>query len=334
MLSIVVVAVSGWEWYLRKQGIPISYDNGDPLWADKRGQVYQPSSNATVFIGSSRIKYDLDIPTWESLTKTTAIQLACEGSNPNPVLQDLANDEQFKGNLVIDVTEGLFFSPQVGPTSERSTSVVQYFHKETPAQKAGFAINRALESQFVFLDQEDLSLPAILDQLPIPNRKGVRGGIFFPLDFSRTHFSRQSYMTDRFLSDTNISNKVTGIWSFYADMSKGHPPISGEPLHQLILTVKKCTDKIMARGGKVIFVRTPSSGPYQMGEEMGFPRKQYWDQLLAITGCKGIHYQDYPEMSHFVCPEWSHLAPKDAITFTQALVNAMGTNSGWSFAVK
>ena len=38
------------------------------------------------------------------------IQLAIEGNSPLPVLEDLAADENFKGNLVVDVTEGLFFS--------------------------------------------------------------------------------------------------------------------------------------------------------------------------------------------------------------------------------
>src|SRR5215213_11323421 len=105
---IVLCAIASWELWLRQKGYGIAYDDGKVLWSDKRGRVYQPSNEATVFIGSSRIKYDLDVELWRKLTGEDAVQLAVEGNSPRPVLNDLANDENFKGKLVIDVTEGLF----------------------------------------------------------------------------------------------------------------------------------------------------------------------------------------------------------------------------------
>jgi len=81
-LIIVVVIVGLWEIYLRSSGKKISYDDGPPLWSDKREMVYESSNEAVVFIGSSRIKYDLDIPTWNSITNIHAVQLAIEGSCP------------------------------------------------------------------------------------------------------------------------------------------------------------------------------------------------------------------------------------------------------------
>src|ERR1700676_244745 len=109
-LSLSVIALVSWEIYLRHTDLPISYDDNDALWADKRAMVYEPRDQATVFIGSSRIKYDLDIPTWEAITGDHAIQLANVGSSPRPVLEDLSNDTNFMGNLIIDITEDLFFS--------------------------------------------------------------------------------------------------------------------------------------------------------------------------------------------------------------------------------
>jgi hypothetical protein len=290
MVVLVVVSIVSWELYLRNSGLKISYDNLEPLWADKRAMVYEPADKAVVFIGSSRIKYDLDIATWEAITGTKAVQLACEGTNPVPILFDLADDENFKGNLVVDVTEGLFFSPLVGPNVERSDKVLKYYKEITPAQKAGFAINHTLESQFVFLDKEDLSLPALLDKLQIPSRKGVMMLPYFPVEFTRVNFGRQAYMTPKMLADTNIQKRVTDMWMMYSDMSKSFPPPGGDTLLQMIQTVKAATDKIKARGGKVLFVRTPSSGPYLMGEQMAFPRDKYWNKLLEVTGCPGVHF--------------------------------------------
>src|SRR4051794_22136442 len=89
MVVIVSASVICWEFYLRNKGIKIAYDDGPPLWSDKRAMVYEPADKATVFIGSSRIKFDLDIDTWERETGTKAIQLAVEGSTPIFVLENL-----------------------------------------------------------------------------------------------------------------------------------------------------------------------------------------------------------------------------------------------------
>src|SRR5258708_37416043 len=107
---LVVIVIGGWEIYLRHSGITISYDNGKELWADKRAMVYEPSGKTTVFIGSSRIKFDLDIDTWQQVTGRHAVQRAIEGSSPRPVLTDLGNDPGLKDQLVEHVTERILYS--------------------------------------------------------------------------------------------------------------------------------------------------------------------------------------------------------------------------------
>ncbi len=142
---IVIAVVLCYELCLRNTGVTVDYDDGAALWADKRAMVYEPSDKAIVFIGSSRIKYDLDQSTWKSLTNVEAIQLAIEGSCPRPVLADLANDPDFKGKLVVDVTEILFFS-MAPPNLETAIDNAEYFHERTPAQKVSFELNRVLAS--------------------------------------------------------------------------------------------------------------------------------------------------------------------------------------------
>src|SRR4051812_26627666 len=104
ILTVILVSLSlaGWEFYLRSKGVNVAYDDGEALWSDKRAMVYEPADKATVFIGSSRHKYDLDIATWKSITDDHPVQLAIEGESPLPVLDDLANDKNFKGKLVVD----------------------------------------------------------------------------------------------------------------------------------------------------------------------------------------------------------------------------------------
>lgn len=328
-LVLVITSLISWELYVRNKGFDTSFDDDPSLWADKRKMVYEPQDKSTVFIGSSRIKFDLDIPTWENTTGDHAIQLACVGSTPIPVLENLANDENFKGRLVIDVTEILFFStaPPNAATPEKN---IKFYKDRTPAQKASFMLSRILESNLVFLDKERLSLNAELSNLRIPNRPDVFEFPIFPPDFGRVRFNRQEYMTERFVADTVQQNQVKGIWEFFRKISK-EPPASGSKLDSILSVVKTSTDKIKARGGVVLFVRTPSSGPFLMGEKMGFPREKYWDRLLSFTGCTGIHFADYPAIAHFECPEFSHLSQPDAIIFTNHFINIVSQEKGWKF---
>ncbi len=147
-------------------------------------------------------------------------------------------------------------------------------------------------------------------------------------------------MTDQFVHDTTLRNKVIGIWEFFRTLGPPPPTSKREidsvekatfkEVDSLIIVIKKDCDKIKARGGKLLFVKIPSSGPMRFGENMAFPRDKYWDKLLATTECQGIHFADYPTLSHFECPELSHLSPPDAISFTKTIIKIM-QEKGWKF---
>jgi len=77
--------------------------------------------------------------------------------------------------------------------------------------------------------------------------------------------------------------------------------------------------KIRARGGQVIFVRFPHSGPLKELEDKATPRTAAWTRLMQETGAPNIYYSDHPELI-FDCPEWSHLTAADATEFSKRLV--------------
>lgn len=79
-------------------------------------------------------------------------------------------------------------------------------------------------------------------------------------------------------------------------------------------------DKIQNRGGRVIFIRCPSSGKLREMEAQFSPRPMFWEQILARTDAPGIHFEDHPSLADFSCPEWSHLTSEDATRFTQNLM--------------
>jgi hypothetical protein len=325
-LAIVLTFFISWELYLRQKGAVPDYDDNAELWAHTRAMVYEPADKATVFIGSSRIKYDLDIPTWESLTGKHAIQLAMVGSSPRPFLDDLANDPNFKGKLVVDVTEVLFFNLEP-PVVASPNEGISFYNKRTPAQKASFELDHKLESHLVFLNEGHYALNSLLGQLHIKDRPGVYPFLDFPAGFDLTLFNRQNKMNAEFVADTNQQNQVKAIWGLLKNDPT--PPLSGKPLDSVMLSVKNDVDKIKARGGEVIFVRTPSSGFFYMAEQHGYPRAAYWDKLLAVTGCKGIYFGDYPALAQLTCPEFSHLKPQDAVIYTKNIVDILQKEKGW-----
>src|SRR5258708_33047800 len=89
-LVMVIIFVACWEYYWRSRGFTTTYNDDKVLWAAKRKEVYKTPDQSTVFIGGSRIKFDLDIPTWKRLTGEEAIQLAIVGTPARLTLRDLA----------------------------------------------------------------------------------------------------------------------------------------------------------------------------------------------------------------------------------------------------
>lgn len=316
-LVLAVTFILGWEIFWRTRGFKATFNDDKALWANKRKEASLPKESTTVFIGSSRIKFDLDIPTWRAETGEEAVQLSLVGTSPLALLEDLANDENFAGKLVVDITEVLFFSKN--PAFHQSAKeAIEFFNKQTPSEKLSSQVNFALESQLAFLEERRFSLNALLNDLPLKNRPGVFVFPAFPKGFEWTTYDRQTYMSDMFLSNKADIDRQTAIWSALI-MGDPTPPVAGDDLIDIFNAVKVNVEKIESRGGRVIFVRTPSSGPMADAEEKKYPRDKYWDKLLAHTSSDGIHYRDYTETKDLICPEWSHLSPKDAILYTRQL---------------
>jgi hypothetical protein len=331
-LTLVFVFVVVWEWNSRQKGYETSFDDSAELWAEKRKEVYNDPNKTTVFVGSSRIKFDLDIPTWESLTGEKAVQLALTGSTPLHIIYDLAEDVKFKGKLVIDVTEPLFFS-EAPPYYKKPLNSLKYYKNETPTQNFSYKIGHFLESKFAFLNKEYLSINSLLFQVPLPPRQKIFEEPYFPPEFELTKANRQCYMADSFVKDTNLQKQMHNVWLTLLGAAKQMPPPKKENIEAIFTSVTDAVSKIKARGGEVIFVRTPSSGVFWEIEKEAFPRQAFWNKLLKISNTKGIHFEDYPETAGLICPEWSHLTPEDAIVYTKHFIKQLEEQE-WPIANK
>lgn len=332
-LFLVFCFMVGMEAYWRNRGFSATHNDDKILWSTQRKEIYLPADKATVFIGSSRIKFDLDIPTWKKLTGEEVIQLAIAGTSPRPILQDLANDESFKGKLIIDMMEPLFFSFNTFITEKFARESITYFFNETPAQEASAFINTELESRLALLEEGNFGLTTLLNDLQLPDRIGVFSFPSFPKEFVSSSFDRQTSINPMFLADTLLQKRQIENWIKLGALNRA-PGIKGDTLEAVFNEVKSAVNKIRTRGGSVVFVRPPSNGGYLETEKIVYPREQYWDALLAYVNAPGIHFADYPQTANFVCVEWSHLSPKDAKTYTRELVKILQEEKEWTFPKK
>lgn len=329
-IVIIVLFVACWELYWRSQSYEFSFNDDESRWAFTRKQVYDTSPARPVIIGSSRVKFDIHLSEWGEASGYEPVQLALVGTSPRPVLSDLANDPDFNGTVLIGVTEGLFFATDGSLMEERARKRITFYPKWSLSQQISFHMNSVLERAFVFLDDDRFTLNSLLKRIPIQSRPGVFVFPNFPLEMGYTLANRQEVFSQKFVSDTAVQHQVQNVWKFLGMTDSKYRAVSGDTLTHIIVSVKESVDKIKARGGKVLFLRMPSSDPVWSAEQQIFPRELYWDRLLKDTQSEGIHFADYPQLSKYKCPDWSHLTSDDTHAFTADLIKIIEAKTGWS----
>jgi hypothetical protein len=327
VITIVVIsATTAWELYCRSIGYAPTLNDNEDLWTLRRRAV---TPESIVIIGDSRAWFDLDLDELQRAFGKRPVQLAMPGACGYPILADLAKDESFHGTIICSVVPRLFFAPPGTPPMENGEKGVKRFHSQTPAQRASEYLAFPLEEHVAFLKQEDLTLGQLLGQLPIPNRPGALVPPHLPPYFQTVDRERRARMTEECARPgSELAKRIQQIW---IPLFTPPPPPTYIPKEQFMAKIGEAIqarfrdttaaiEKIRARGGKIVFVRFPHSGGLKELEDRDTPRAQTWDPLLKMTGAPGIYYSDFPELSTFNCPEWSHLSAGDSVEFTKRLV--------------
>lgn len=320
---IFIAVISSWELYWRFQGHKPNIEDDNALWAVQRAKVDKLTSNDVILFGSSRVLFDFQLDAWEAETGTRPVQLATAGASPLPAFRDLVENTNFKGTVIVGVTPGLFFSttyPLAFPW-KRIQSRVDYFFDRTYAQRINHTLSIPLQSSFAFLradDEEwadDLNLKALIARFKTGYRTKHKMPPFYR--FSDISIERNVTMSNKTAQDTAFASTIKRVWRFFG--STVPPPDKIATMAFFMEDVQN----FKARGGNLILVRCPSTGGVRVGENMGFPRAQYWDELVVATGVKSYHFEDYKQLKQLDCPEWSHLSAEGANIFTTEIAKIM-----------
>jgi len=316
-LALFLLLMTAWESYWRAFGAAPGYRNSDGAWAEQRRRIDTGEGGKTVLIGSSRMLFDVQLPEWERVTGERPIQLALEGTSPLPVLEDLAADPDFTGRLVMDTTPTSLF---LGGSNRRA-SVVPYYHKQSPSQRSGHWLSQhLLEPWFAFYDP-DFALPTVVRRQAWPDRPGLPRRILVR-KFSVQEIDRNTHLWQKVEDDPEYHALARRIWRLQLGLPQ--PMVDTDAKRRALR--EEVTGRIVAavaglraRGVQIVFVRPPSSGPWQEQEQRLTPRAVSWDALLQRTHVPGIHFEDYPQLQGDPLPEWSHLGAAGARRFTAAL---------------
>jgi hypothetical protein len=315
-LIIMFAGLIAWEYNARSWGYdPQYYIDSKGLWAVERRKIDSSDASTVVLIGASRIFFDLDLNTYEELTGKRPIQLALVGTNPRPILADLAKDEDFIGTLIVGITPGSFFRDGGG----RSGNMPEYYAKESPTQWLSQQLSMLIEPHLAFYDNENWPLFTLIERIPMQNRGGVfdpRMGVWYISDSTKDRNTKMFWKVEE---DPEYQHKAQMTWRGFMEMADKRGPADFD-LDIYMDGVVKDIDKIRSRGGDVVFIRPPSSGDYRPREARLQPRDKFWDRLLEQTNSIGVHFEDYPELQGLRTPEWSHLHSEDSLIYTRNIV--------------
>jgi hypothetical protein len=315
----VIVAASllvAWEMHWRSFGVMPSYRNSNGLWAMERRRIDRGEGDATVIIGSSRALFNTQLDVWERESGERPIQLALEGTTPLSIMEDLADDPDFSGTLIVGVAPGLFF----GGFEYRRKAFDQYLN-ESPSQWLGQRISMLAEPWLAFYSY-DYGLFTVIKRQSWPERAGVETEMDVRklVNLGR---DRNARMWSKVETDPEYQALARKIWA------DGFIPIEERDAEWIANALDNrrkqidravaATRKLREKGVEVVFVRNPAEGHYAVSEPMYNPRQETWDVLIEETGALGLHWQDHEEMQGYWLPEWSHMSASEADRYTEAL---------------
>ncbi len=331
-LILTAIATVAWEIRVRTWGYAPALNDTPDLWVDQRSAV-KPDS--LVIIGDSRALFDMDLDAVEQGLGQRPIQLALVGSCAYPVLENLANDENFHGTVVASLIPLMWLAPPPAPPYRNSLKAIQLYSQRSRrpnvAQLASHHLGMLLEEHVAFMKQEDLTLEQLLDRIELPNRASYHVPKLPPY-FQTIERDRRTRMAELAAKPGLLQDRVKNGWLplFTPPPPPPYVPpeafakFMGEAMEKRFADTVTAVKKIQARGGKVVFVRFPVVGPLKEHEDKLTPKAGPWTRIIAETGAPGIYFSDHPELM-FDCPEYSHLSGPDSVEFTKRLVPYLKT---------
>lgn len=337
-LSILVAYILISEALLAEKGFIPTVQDSDARWIKERKRASELGERALILIGASRIQLGIDLNTLRKTTRLEPVQLAIDGSSYVPVLQGLARDPEIRGTVIIDLMPGPV-SFQIG-----SAGTSQHYQaKYDSLSSAGFdwptyenldaILAKTIRQRLVNYADGAHPWDSLVNR--IANPRATPQYLLSLPDRSRLADYERVPMPGFYLSrvlrhlgnppEFDINQPQTALMDRLSKYIGELQPESanGQPAQELN-DLETAISAIQSRGGHVIILQMPISGLILEADSRRFPRELYWDRVAASTSATAIHWQDYPDLSGFFCPDGSHLDKRDTKAFTEKLAAVTG----------
>lgn len=321
-LLLAVGVIAGLEVGWRAWGLRPSIVDGTGSWVAARERI-EPRS--TVLLGASRIQAAIDPDVLREETGTPVVQLALPAGSPLPLLQDLAREAGFEGQVVVDFMSSIFFNVEHEMYQNVPRLNLEALHDRRrfwkhPSTSIEAALSAGVAGRLAVMNPE-IAPRTLIERLAagggrlfVIKYKHVRRNRFAPRDFqaidARAHMVRQR-------------NGFRG---------RGRAATVAER-DSLIEELERAVQTLRGNGASVVLVRFPVCGLILELEETEYPREQYWEVVAKRVTAPTIDFEAYPELSQYSCHDGSHLDWRETAEFTRALASVVSrVETDWAQA--
>ncbi|WP_088328997.1 hypothetical protein [Lacimicrobium sp. SS2-24] len=307
---IVVAAIIAWEALARSMHhIPGTYQSGfKEMWAEERKKLDAPNDIRIVITGSSRILWATDLDIMQQQFGTRPIQLALPGTSPAIFVEDVVNNTDFDGLVLVGITP--FLVNWIGP-GYFGGPALDFYKEPSPSDISGFYLHDFLSEYLAFLD-EAFSLPELKDHyIQLPQREGAKVLNQQGWKLGDVFADRQTDMWPPVEQVGSFDNQqVINFWTRGIDLDKPVPEEKRQEMNQgLIDFFRPLVEKQRQKGGDIVFIRMPSSGDYLRKELLNDYTEKFWKPVMSELNAPYLDSFDHPELStDLEIPEWSHLS--------------------------
>jgi len=298
---LVIAGGVGAELGLRSMGYrPSVYDDA-ALWALVRADMPPYDPDLVAFVGSSKTQADVHLQTFAQQTGRTPVMLAIFHSSGQPVLQDLANDPTFVGDVVFEISPEMMFTDKPEYQSVARSRLLARDDLERSLfgaweQRAKAWIQERLVVQNAYLDPFDFAKALLGGELPRP---------------SSTLFPNRERIYDGTLKDPLPDVEPP-------EPSQIATQVSSITLERLA-EIQAAIDALEARGCRVMIVDYPVRGGSAYRQERDFPRRFGWDLAVDTLEVPALSWREHPALSDLRTHDHSHLDVRDSKRFTRVL---------------
>ncbi len=328
LLSVVglsLILLVGMEIKARQDNYPVTFPFNSDMWVGQWFRLDDLSDDHTVIVGASRVRHGIIIDEWDKQTGTRPLSLAWPGSPPVPVLEELADRESFNGLVVCGVAPLVVFANDGPPWMDWIKQNIE--QSKTRQWSLSFHLSHSAHHYLrpriqSFNSQAYSPVSNLYFGFPIPNREGLLNPLMFRFIGTTDNELQDRYLKS-FESDGALKQQIREQLKQF-NLRQLH--FGFADFEQCIAQYHTAVKKIESRGGEVVFVRLPSDGWIAEFENTYYPREQCYDRLIEVTGCLGIHFQDYDSLKNLHCVEESHLSVSDGMTATQSIIEILREN--------